>query len=95
MATGRTTIVRSAPYFPVHDVQRATNHYRDVLGFSLEYSAGQPPEFAILSRDGHGIMLRRVAREFPIMPIEKRGGTWDVFFWVRNLADLESEGGAS
>ena len=36
-------------------------HYERVLGFSREYIAGTPPQFAILNRDGLSIMLRLVA----------------------------------
>ena len=44
-------LTRSAPYFPVADVERTAAHYERVLGFRREYSAGSPPEFAIVTRD--------------------------------------------
>jgi catechol 2,3-dioxygenase-like lactoylglutathione lyase family enzyme len=84
-------LVRSAPYFPVADVELSAAHYERVLGFQREYVAGTPPEFAILSRDGLPIMLRRVAAAEQIRPNEKQGGTWDVFFWVRDLRALHAE----
>jgi hypothetical protein len=87
-----TNIVRSAPYFPVHDVSAAVRYYETVLGFQQEYSVGTPAIFAIVSRDGFPLMLRLVAQ--PIAPNEKQGGTWDAFFWVRDAellcADLKS-----
>ena len=51
-------LLRGAPYFPVGDVAASAGFYERVLGFKCEYMAGSPAEFAILSRDGHGIMLR-------------------------------------
>lgn len=81
---------RSAPYFPVLDIDRAVRHYQDVLGFSSEYLGGDPTEFAIMSRDGLAIMLRRVDEE-ELRPNEAQGGTWDVFFWVRGLDSLVEE----
>jgi uncharacterized glyoxalase superfamily protein PhnB len=75
-------IKRGAPYFPVPDVAAIGAHYQDVLGFRCEYSAGDPPEFAVYSRDGLPIMFRRVADATLISPNEKQGGTWDVFYWV-------------
>jgi hypothetical protein len=84
-------LVRSAPYFPVADVELSAAHYERVLGFQREYVAGTPPEFAILSRDGLPIMLRRVSAPQQISPNEKQGGTWDVFFWVRDLRALHAE----
>ena len=84
-------LLRSAPYFPVLDVERSTGHYERTLGFHREYVGGSPAEFAILSRDGLPIMLRRVATPERISPNEKQGGTWDAFFWVRDVRALHAE----
>jgi uncharacterized glyoxalase superfamily protein PhnB len=84
-------LLRSAPYFPVVDVEQSALHYERVFGFSRDYLAGSPPEFAIVSRDGLSIMLRRVATTGQIAPNEKQGGTWDVFFWVKNVTALHAE----
>jgi catechol 2,3-dioxygenase-like lactoylglutathione lyase family enzyme len=40
-----------APHFHVTDVQRARLFYERVLGFSLDYSDGQPPHYAVMCRD--------------------------------------------
>lgn len=90
MSDPKSRIERGAPYFPVADVDRAVNHYREVLGFRADYVAGDPPEFAIVSRDGQSIMLRRVS-DVEIRPNEAQGGTWDVFFWVTGLEALAAE----
>jgi catechol 2,3-dioxygenase-like lactoylglutathione lyase family enzyme len=84
-------LLRSAPYFPVSDVEQSAAHYERVLGFRREYAAGTPPQFAILSRDGLAIMLRLVAAADRIVPNEKQGGTWDAFFWVRDARALHAE----
>jgi catechol 2,3-dioxygenase-like lactoylglutathione lyase family enzyme len=84
-------LLRSAAYFPVADVERSAHHYEAVLGFRQEYTGGSPPVFAILSRDGQAIMLRRVDDPEKIRPNERQGGTWDVFFWVRDALALHSE----
>ena len=84
-------LLRSAPYFPVADLERSAAHYEDVLGFRREYVGGSPPQFAILSRDGLPIMLRLVASPEQIKPNEKQGGTWDAFFWVRDARALHAE----
>ena len=49
-------LLRSAPYFPVGDLEHAAEHYERVLGFHRDYVGGSPPHFAILSRDGLPIM---------------------------------------
>jgi len=84
-------LLRSAPYLPVADVERSAVHYERVLGFQREYVGGTPPQFAILSRDGLSIMLRLVSVPEHISPNEKQGGTWDVFFWVRDARALHAE----
>ena len=84
-------IIRGAPYFPVGDVSTIGAYYRDVLGFQSEYSAGQPPEFAIYSRGGSAIMFRRVPDVTLIRTNESQGGTWDVFFWVSDVDALHRE----
>lgn len=84
-------ILRTAAYLPVADLSRALDHWEGVLGFRREYLGGSPPEFAIVSRDGHPVMLRLVPDATAIAPSERQGGTWDVFFWVRGLDSLHDE----
>jgi hypothetical protein len=84
-------LLRHAPYFPVANVEQSSAHYENVLGFRCDYIAGQPAEFAILTRDGLAIMLRRVSEPDRIRPNEQQGGTWDVFFWIRNADQLHAE----
>ncbi len=89
--TRRARIIRGAPYFPVADVASIGTYYHDVLGFLCEYSAGNPPEFAIYSRGGSPIMFRRTPDPALISPNERQGGTWDVFFWVSDVEVLHEE----
>jgi len=84
-------LLRSAPYFPVANVEASVAFYNQTLGFRCEYSAGAPAQFAICSRDGLGIMLRRVSDPSLIVPNEKQGGTWEAFFWVSDAQALYSE----
>ncbi|HKQ93361.1 MAG TPA: VOC family protein [Blastocatellia bacterium] len=84
-------LLRAAPYFPVSDVGRSVAFYAEILGFRCEYSAGTPLQFAICSRDGLAIMLRRVSAPKLITPNERQGGTWDVFFWVDDAQALHAE----
>ncbi len=86
-----TQLLRSAPYFPVADVDRSATYYEQVLGFRREYAAGSPAVFAIVSRDGLPIMFRLVEAPERITPNEKQGGTWDAFFWVRDARGLHAE----
>jgi catechol 2,3-dioxygenase-like lactoylglutathione lyase family enzyme len=89
--TSPKQLLESAPYFPVPDVERSVAYYESVLGFRTGYMAGAPAQFAIVSRDGLSIMLRRVSDAGRISPNERQGGTWDVFFWVRDVRALHAE----
>lgn len=84
-------LLRSAPYFPVADVAKLAAYYEKVLGFRVDYAAGTPPVFAILSRDGFPLMLRLVADPSRLLPNEKQDGTWDAFFWVDDAEALYAE----
>ena len=84
-------LLRHAPYFPVADVEQSAAQYEQVFGFHRDYAAGSPPEFAILSRDGLSVMLRRVPESAQITPNERQGGTWDAFFWVSDARALHDE----
>jgi catechol 2,3-dioxygenase-like lactoylglutathione lyase family enzyme len=88
---GMTKLLRGAPYFPVADVEASAGFYERVFGFECEYLAGSPAQFAICSRDGHGIMLRRVSEPDRIRPAEAQGGTWDAFFWIDDAQALHDE----
>lgn len=89
--TPECTLLRSAPYFPVGNVEESADYYDRIFGFKTEYRAGTPPEFAVCSRDGFAIMLRKVPAPDRILPNEKQGGTWDVFFWTDQALALHSE----
>ena len=84
-------LLRMAAYFPVADIEETAAHYERVFGFRREYTGGNPPVFVILSRDGLPIMLKLVTAGERIVPNEKQGGTWDVFFWVRDVRALHAE----
>jgi catechol 2,3-dioxygenase-like lactoylglutathione lyase family enzyme len=92
MSESKTKLLqRCAPYFPVAAVEESADDYRRVLGFRLDYIAGKPAEFAIVSRDDLSIMFRLVPNPALICPNEKQGGTWDIFFWVRDVRALHGE----
>lgn len=86
-----TRLLRHAPYFPVADIEQSKIFYEQKLGFRVEYAAGSPRQFAICSRDGCAIMLRRATQPELIVPSEKQGGTWDAFFWVSDVQVLHTE----
>jgi uncharacterized glyoxalase superfamily protein PhnB len=91
-----SVIHRAATYLLVADVARALRHYRDVLGFEIEYA--QEPLFGIVRRGGATLMLKLVDPQKPLVPNEAQGGTWDAFLFVSGLdalfAELRARGAA-
>jgi catechol 2,3-dioxygenase-like lactoylglutathione lyase family enzyme len=81
-------LTRSAPYLPDADLEAASRHYAEVLGFPRLYQGGEPPIFAIHARDEQSVMLRQVPDPARIVPNERQGGAWDVFFWVTDAEAL-------
>ncbi len=90
-AHSENKLIRSAPYFPVADVDRTVAFYEDIFGFTVEYTAGTPMQFAICSRDGLALMFRKVSEPALICPGEEQGGAWDAFFWTDNAEGLHGE----
>jgi catechol 2,3-dioxygenase-like lactoylglutathione lyase family enzyme len=51
------TFGRVAPSIPVADIQRAIQFYRDVLGFKVSFTNGEPVSFAVMSQGGAELHL--------------------------------------
>lgn len=63
------------------DVTCTMHHWRDVFGFSIDNTFGDPPSFAILKRDGAYLMLG--ASEEPVVPHRtRRESLFDAYFWI-------------
>lgn len=81
------------PLLVVADVERSAAFYCDVLGFedpSFFAEEGRPPEFCMLNRDGHELMLRRSISGSDITP-SGRVDAWDIYLRVADVA-AEKEG---
>jgi catechol 2,3-dioxygenase-like lactoylglutathione lyase family enzyme len=56
----KATIVGAEPQLFVDDIQRSCEFFCKKLGFSLQFSYGNPPFYAQVGRDGARLNLRRV-----------------------------------
>ncbi len=64
-----------------NDVMRTARYWRDIFGFSIDNTFGDPPTFAILKRDGAYAMFGLTAQ--PITPRrEQRESLFDAYFWL-------------
>lgn len=82
-----TRIQAVFPKFLVRSVAESTRHYRDVLGFRVSNSFGDPPVFGIVERDGCGIHLKQGAAR----PRRTTEEAWDAYFEVTGLDALHAE----
>ena len=76
-------VIGSAPYMRVSNFMDSLNFYVDVLGFDRPPLWGDPPSFAMPSKDGFVIMLSYEEGEVP-----RPNGTmkeWDAYFWCEGL----------
>jgi len=90
-ATASSRLKGIAPQFVVPDVVRAAEHYRDALGFTIADYFGDPPVFAIVSRDGVEIHLgKRDTGSIVTNRTVRRDGL-DANIWVENLDTLAHE----
>lgn len=88
----KPTLNGSAPVLLVSDVEASANYYRDQLGFHYAQLWGEPPNFCILWRDEHGLMLNRVDSPAYIVPNNTVSEQlWEVYFWVDDAEAIHEE----
>jgi hypothetical protein len=61
-----------APYFIVRDLVVSVEYYHTALGFAQPTLWGQPPVFAMPSREGFIIMLKQADSGMTIVPTERK-----------------------
>ncbi len=91
---GATTArIRSvAPVLLVRDVVAAADHYRDRLGFAFDRLWGEPPNFCMVRRDGHTVMLSQAPPGATLTPhwrVVRQ--MWNAYFWVDDVEALYAE----
>ena len=83
--------ISTAPYFLVHDLLASVSYYHEKLGFDNPELWGDPPLFAMPSRDGFIIMLRQAAEDHEVVVNSAQGGAWDAYVWIKHADDLHAE----
>ncbi|MFC5051155.1 VOC family protein [Rubritalea spongiae] len=81
----------TAPYLVVRELKKAVEYYHKVLGFSYPKLWGEPPTFAMPSRDGFIFMLKQAEEGVEIVPSRKQSGFWDAYVWVEDVDCLYLE----
>jgi uncharacterized glyoxalase superfamily protein PhnB len=84
-------IIGSAPVLLVKDVVAAANHYRDHLGFDYDRLWGHPPNFCMVMRDDHVVMLSQAPAEVVRPHWTVVDKLWDAYFWVDDVDAIYEE----
>lgn len=81
-----------APVLLVRDVVAAAAHYRDRLGFTYDRLWGEPPDFCMVRRDGHTVMLSQAPAGADLRPHwHVVSQMWNAYFWVDDVEALYAE----
>ena len=85
-------LAAAAPVIHVRDVVKASEYYRDILGFHYDKLWGDPPRFCISERDGVTLMLN-VPEDLAHFHVNAEADTkgWTVYIFVRDVEALYEE----
>ena len=79
----------SAPHFFVRDINVSVKYYVEVLDFKQPQLWGEPPVFAMPSRNGFIVMLNQADSVTPSP--NGRLDCWDAYFWCDRVLDYYEE----
>jgi uncharacterized glyoxalase superfamily protein PhnB len=85
-------ITHQAAVLLARDVGATVSYWIEKAGFEAVSRYGEPPEFAILKRDGAYVMIGAARAGHEIVPFWKiRDGLWNAYFWVNDARVMFAE----
>ena len=81
----------TAPYFVVRNLKESLAYYHRALGFNMPKLWGDPPTFAMPSRDGFTFMLHQTREGSDVTTTPDQGGSWDAYVWINDADSLYSK----
>jgi len=81
----------TAPHFVVTDLETSVGYFHEALGFDMPRLWGDPPRFAMPSRDGFIFMLQQAELCSNATRSPDRGEMWDAYVWVNDCDGLFAE----
>ena len=86
-------VLRLAPVLLVRDVAASVEFWRDRVGFDTDAIHGDPPNFAMPSRDGVTVMLAQAPADAELPPPNWRvlDKCNQVYVWVDDADELYAE----
>ena len=88
MASDEKQFKGTAPYFVVRNLKESLEYYHRALGFDMPPLWGDPPEFAMPSRDGFTFMLKQAEGKDAVATNRDQGGFWDAYGWINDADTL-------
>jgi uncharacterized glyoxalase superfamily protein PhnB len=88
MDTNEKDFKGTAPYFMVRNLQASLEFYHRALGFDMPDTWGDPPTFAMPSREGFTFMIKQAEPQVTITTSRDQGGFWDAYVWVNDADSL-------
>ena len=85
-------ITRHAPILFARDLGATIAYWTEKVGFETRGVFGEPPDFAILARDGAMLMLSQAPDDHEVVPFWKiKHQLWNVYFWVDDARAMFEE----
>ncbi len=85
-------ITGQAPILFASDLPQTIAYWVENVGFKMLGVWGEPPEFAIVARDGAHLMLSQAPVEHVIVPHWKiKDKLWNAYFWVDDARAMFDE----
>jgi len=91
MSENTKQFTSTAPFFLVNDLQKSIDYYSKALGFNRPKLWGNPPDFAMPSRDGFTFMLKQVKTNHTVLPNAQQAAYWDAYIWIKDADALFAE----
>ena len=80
----------TAPFFVVRNLKESVEYFHRVLGFNMPKLWGNPPTFAMPSRDGFIFMLYQADQGAELRTNRDQSGAWDAYVWINDADSLFS-----
>lgn len=85
-------ITSHAPILFASDLAKTIAYFVDRVGFTVGGVWGEPPDFAILVRDGAHLMLSQAPEGHAIVPHWRvKDKLWNAYFWVDDARAMYDE----
>jgi catechol 2,3-dioxygenase-like lactoylglutathione lyase family enzyme len=91
MSDNTKQFLGSAPFFLVTDLYKSVAYYCNCLGFNRPQLWGNPPDFAMPSRDGTIFMLKQAKKPEEVSPNAQKDTYWDAYIWIKDADALFAE----